>query len=271
MGWWIIGYDRYFRITKEEFDAYPADHTFIEQMVEAIVENRSSSGAYFDRFVFSEKPEENRTEESLEILKSRLPPKFAEFPDIDPLNPQNSGRVLASLPDYQYPKLMYYFVASGSHIIIASCIFSRLKPDEPEEWHIDQVVLPPRAIPWFVDTIESEVLKNPSEGGPSTDEFKWVVETIDGEKLKVSRSQILSDKPIEGASPVYELKIPREIDGLFSEVSYYYIFAYQLSTLSRLNKRGFALEFTFSDEFLFQHGMFDAFKRVAEMVRKGEV
>jgi len=161
-----------------------------------------------------------------------------QFPDIDPVNPQNSGRVLASIPEYERPNNIYYFIGTRSHIIIAGCEFKKMWDDEPAEWSIGQLVLPRRGIAWFVDTIENKFFKKPEEGGLSVDEFKWT-ETIDGEKLEVRRS--------------------------FGTVGYV------LSTLSRRTERGFALEFTFTDEFLFEHGMFDTFKRVAEIIRNGEV
>jgi len=162
-----------------------------------------------------------------------------EFPDIDPLNPQASGRLLASITSDERPEENYHFLAVGMHhIIIASCEFKSFRENEPPEWFVNQLVLPRRGIPWYVDTIENKFFKKPEEGGLSADEFKWT-ETVDGEKLQVARS--------------------------FGTVGY------TLSTLSRRDEDGFALEFTFTDEFLFEHGMFDAFKRVADLVRQGEL
>jgi len=161
-----------------------------------------------------------------------------QFPDIDPVNPQNSGRLLATISSDERAGKEYYFLSVRTQIIIANCEFKKFWENEPPEWFVNQIVLPRRGIPWFVDTIENKFFKKPEEGGLSADEFKWT-ETIDGEKLEVRRS--------------------------FGTAGYV------LSTLSRRDNLGFALEFTFTDEFLFEHGMFDTFKRVAEIIRKGEV
>jgi hypothetical protein len=161
-----------------------------------------------------------------------------QFEDIDPLAPQKSGRVLATHPSDEDPTKKYHLIAVDGYIIIAVCEFTRVVEDAPKEWFVSQIVVPKRGIPWFVDTLENKFFKTPAEGGLTADEFKWT-EEIDGERLEVRRS--------------------------FGTVGYV------LSTLSRRTERGFALGLTFTDEFLFEHAMYDVFKRVAARVRSGEV
>jgi hypothetical protein len=136
-----------------------------------------------------------------------------------------------------------FFLKKDNHIIIYSQKWMTLFGNT--ELAADQIEIPASAIQWIIDTIEIKFFKPPSEGGLPADKFHHK-ETIEGELLKINRGVATGGEGIGG---------------------------YRLLNLSRKKHTldTWNQEYAMPDPFLFEYGLMDFLKEIADKIKKGAV
>jgi len=167
-----------------------------------------------------------------------------ELEPLDKTAMDQDTRVVSSIPDPELPGNTYYFSIDGDHAILSE---SRYYIDPEGEWESEwlgsQLEFPKQGLPWFVDVIENRFLKDADEGGLPFGQYH-VTENVGGERLKVQRCFGLNHRRETG---------------------------FDLTTLDRRDRLKFPMSYSFTDVALFEKGLFDWFKGLAERIRRGEL
>ena len=168
-----------------------------------------------------------------------------KFELIDPNKPDNILELLGKLKNLVIKGKEHFFIKQNKHLLI----YSRKPYTDPDtnitELIENQIEIPLPAIRWIIDTIEIKFFKPPGQGGLPAEQFHWC-EVIEGEKLCIMRA---FDPTGEGL-PGYVL------DNLSR-------YGYISDTSNQ--------EFSFFDNFLFEHGLMNFLKEIAGKYERGEL
>ncbi|MGI1678133.1 MAG: hypothetical protein K6L75_05350 [Cellvibrionaceae bacterium] len=173
-----------------------------------------------------------------------------ELTNLNPNTLQDDARVVFSYAersgkfDYEY---FYFLIIDNDYAIWA---YRTFRPErtiqgeqEPETWLGGTLLeFPKQALPWFIKSIEEKFFKTEAEGGLKKGEFTYS-EIFNDEKMVVKRMFGL---------PGYALSN-------FARQSYAY------TTL----KSPQCAEFT--DQMLFDNGLFDQLKQLGEKIARGQL
>ena len=177
-------------------------------------------------------------------------PKLPEWPIIDPNNPPDGYLKVASAVDPEVPDSVWHFFVSGQHLIIVSKDWIQLDADDPGEFASEQYEYPIGAARWFVATLDRFFL-HPDHPNAVPRGAITIEEEVDGETLGVTR----------GAQYGSILKgIP----------------GYSLDNLNRFSHTTIRVStnwcqmFEMGDPWLFEEGLLDVFKDIAERHERGK-
>jgi len=105
-----------------------------------------------------------------------------------------------------------------------------------------QIEFPKRGLKWFLDTLENKFFKTEAEGGLPKGTFHYIG-TVDGERLKLRRAFNADGNGGGG---------------------------YAFITIDRKEPNSvWSKSYTFSDSLLFENGMIDIMKDIADKIEKG--
>ena len=176
-------------------------------------------------------------------------PKLPEWPIIDPDAPPEGYIKVVSVTDPESAKAPWHFFVSGSHLIIGKKMWVQFD-DDPGEFVFTQYEYPIGAARWFVTTLDRFFL-HPDHPNAVPRDAITIEEDVDGEMLGVTR----------GAQYGSVLKgIP----------------GYSLDNLNRFEHTSFGQGtnwcqmFEMGDPWLFEHGLLDVLKDIAERHERGE-
>ncbi|MFB2763405.1 hypothetical protein [Marinobacter shengliensis] len=177
---------------------------------------------------------------------SKLPP----WPFIDPENPPEGylkvGESLDQARSTYAPQLWYFFVYEGRLIIVKKEWIQF--DDEPGEYAIRQYEYPIAGARWFVDTVERFFL--PPDHPNAVPRGKLNVRgEVDGETLGVTRGTWYGGDHIPGYS--------------FDNLN-------RIEHSTVLPEGAYCQMFEMGDPWLFQDGLFDLFKEIAQRHENGE-
>ncbi len=160
-----------------------------------------------------------------------------EFDSIDPQTVANDPRMVASTINPDNAKKTFYLLIDEDYAILAMVGYS----DYFKKWQHYQLEFPKQGLPWFVDTIEQKFFAHSNDGGLPASKFH-VTEKFGEERLKVQRC--------------FGLKNRRET-------------GFDFTTVDRRDPK-ISKAYAFTDEALFEQGLFDWFKANAEKIRHGQ-
>jgi hypothetical protein len=167
-----------------------------------------------------------------------------QFNDIDPLTVSQHPNLIATLPDDEEDTKNFYFLLTDDYIIIATAKYFTNKRTGKSKWLHYQIEFPKQGLRWFLDTLEGKFFKTAAEGGLPKGTFNSEG-LVDGERLKLRRA---FDADGNGGG------------------------GYAFITLDRIdNYIGLAKSYTFSDALLFQYGMIDVMKDIANKIDLGQL
>ncbi|MGY0615887.1 hypothetical protein [Vibrio sp. FJH11] len=167
-----------------------------------------------------------------------------QFKDIDPLTVAQHPNLISTLPDNKQPTKTFYFLLVDDHIIICNATYFTNKRTGKSKWLHYQVEFPKHGLRWFLDTLEDKFFKTAAEGGLPKGTFNSEG-LVDGERLKLGRAF--------------------DADGNGNG-------GYAFITLDRIDSYiGLAKSYTFTDVLLFQHGMIDVMKDIANKIDLGQL
>ncbi|WP_051146582.1 hypothetical protein [Marinobacter daepoensis] len=177
-------------------------------------------------------------------------PKLPEWPIIDPENPPEGYAKIAHGTDKDRGDIPWDFFVTDKHLLLVSKELVQLDEDDPGEFVTEQYEYPLGAARWFVDTIARFFL-HPDHPKAVPRGAITVEEEVDGEMLGVTR----------GAQYGSVLKgIP----------------GYSLDNLNRYahttirTSDNWCQMFEMGDPWLFDQGLLDVFKGIAERHERGE-
>jgi hypothetical protein len=168
-----------------------------------------------------------------------------KFELIDPDKLDKGYVLLKKMDDPIFKDDELFFIKKEKHLIIYSREFFTNLKTKITELLADQIEIPLPAIRWIIDTIEIKFFKPPGQGGLPAEQFHWC-EIIEGEELCIMRA---FDPTGEGL-PGYDL-VNLNRYGYISDTS---------------NQ-----EFSFFDNFLFEHGLMNFLKEIAGKYERGEL
>jgi hypothetical protein len=172
---------------------------------------------------------------------------------LDLFNPSQPSAHQKVLRYFQSPQKEngydFYFVKDQEYLYIYTerlHEYPLTSPHRPGEKKLiaDQLEIPMSAIVWLIGVIEKKFSKPPEEGGVPASSISYC-ETIDGERLHVNRSMNAGCN-----HPGYTLT---NLD--------------RVSHITDVSKQSIS----FSDPWLFQNGLMEFFKDLAEKHDKGEL
>jgi len=167
------------------------------------------------------------------------------FAEIDPLTIKQHPDVVGSIVRYDKPEQTFYILLQDEYILIAVCDYFTNKRTKVSKWLTAQLEMPKAGLPWIVKTIENKFFKLSHEGGLPKGVFQYS-EFVEGEELGIDRLMGLGTKENSEAG-------------------------YEISTHSRLDEDDMSHYLNFTDSFLFDHGLLDLFKEVAQKIDSGEL
>lgn len=177
-------------------------------------------------------------------------PKLPEWPIIDPNTPPSGYLKVGSHIDKESDNVPWEFFVSGKHLIIVRKSFSKIDDSDPGEWVTEQFEYPTAGARWFVETIDRFFLHPDDPHAVPRGKFN-VRDDVMGETLGVTR----------GAQYGSILKgIP----------------GYSLDNLNRFRHSTLSVDdnkcqmFKMGDPWLFDDGLLDLFKDIAERHERGE-
>ena len=177
-------------------------------------------------------------------------PKLPEWPIIDPDSPPAGYLRVAKETNPEARKLQWHFFVVGSHLIIVGKKLVQLKENDPGKYVTSQYEYPIGAARWFVTTLDRFFL-HPDHPNAVPRGAITIEEEVDGETLGVTR----------GAQYGSMLKgIP----------------GYSLDNLNRFEHTSFGpgtnwcQMFKMGDPWLFEEGLLEVFKDIAERHERGE-
>jgi len=165
-----------------------------------------------------------------------------EFKEIDPLTVDKHPNLIAKLPDKTDVRNTFYFLLIDDYIIIADTKYFTYKSTGESKWLHYQIEFPKRGLKWFLDTLENKFFKTEAEGGLPKGTFHYIG-TVDGERLKLRRAFNADGNGGGG---------------------------YAFITIDRKEPNSvWSKSYTFSDSLLFENGMIDIMKDIADKIEKG--
>ena len=169
-----------------------------------------------------------------------------KFSNIDPNIVENDPRVVLKFTEYAEElgrDRFYFLLKDDDYLIWAGKTFSPAYDNHPSEWGGETFLeFPVSGLSWFINTIEQRFFKTEAEGGLEKGKFAYE-EEVSGERLCVSRMF---------GEPGYGFRN-------YSRDSYLW------------DDESEPQQADFSDELLFQKGLFDQFKTIAEKISRGEL
>lgn len=166
-----------------------------------------------------------------------------QFAEIDPLTVAQDPRVVASIRDDRNEYKTYYFLIDQDYMIITNATYFTNKRTGESKWLHYQIEFPKRGLQWFLDTLEFGFFRTEAEGGIPKGQFHDKTE-IDGERIKLGRA-FNADGNRGGG--------------------------YSFVTLDRKETYGLAKEYTFTDVFLFEHGLIQVLQEIAAKIKAGQL
>lgn len=167
-----------------------------------------------------------------------------KFPNTDPVNLLNDPRIIYEYKDFKAHKNDYnysFWLKEGEHLLWTKRGLGVSFDGSPREWvGGTELEIPKEGLSWFVNVIENKFLKTEAEGGLAKGQYGYE-EVINGEKLIVSRMF---------GTPGYSFRNHSRYSHLWDD-----------STDPQ--------DAMFTDEMLFDQGMFDEFKKLAEKIEQG--
>lgn len=173
-----------------------------------------------------------------------------QFPELDPMTVDQDPRVVGKIDDRPHPFApeiipTYYFLIDDNYLIIARTGFYL----PTKEWHIYQIEFPKWGLIWFLDSLLNRFTRTEAEGGLRKKQFDDEG-VVGGERLLLSRC--------------FGLRTGARNEGQTS--------GYKFATLDRKNEDGQrSRSHSFTDEYLFQDGMLDLMKEIAQKIQNGEL
>lgn len=167
-----------------------------------------------------------------------------QFPELDPMTIDQDSRVVGKIdkPHKFAPDVMetYYFLIDDNYLILALKDFYL----PTKEWMIDQIEFPKWGLIWFLDSLLNRFTRTEAEGGLRKNQLNDTG-VVGGEKLVLGRSFGLGK------------------DGRTS--------GYKFTTYDRETENGFPKSYSFTDKYLFEDGMLDLMKEIAQKIQNGEL
>lgn len=167
-----------------------------------------------------------------------------KFAEIDSINIKKNPFVVGSAVNPNKPEYTIYLLIKDDYLFIVDCGYFTNKRTKVSKWLTYQLEMPKAGLPWIVNTIENKFFKLSHEGGLPKDVYHYA-EVVDGEKLMIGRPMFLGTRENPEAG-------------------------YRISTNSR-KEYDTPKSLNFTDSFLFEHGLFDLFKDVAQKIESGEL
>ncbi len=173
-----------------------------------------------------------------------------KFPNTDPVNLLNDARIVFQSTTFIPRKNdndYLFWLKDGEYLIWAArSVFVYIDDNNVEvERRVvggTRLEIPKGGLSWFVNVIEDKFLKTEAEGGLAKSQYGYE-EVINGEKLIVSRMF---------GTPGYSFRNHSRHSHLWDD-----------STDPQ--------DAMFTDEMLFEKGMFDEFKKLAEKIEQGQI
>ncbi|MGY0615886.1 hypothetical protein [Vibrio sp. FJH11] len=166
-----------------------------------------------------------------------------QFKDIDPLTVSQHPNLIATLPDDEEEAKNFYFLLIDDYIIIATAKYFTNKRTKKSKWLHYQIEFPKHGLRWFLDTLEGKFFKTAAEGGLAKGTFNSEG-LVDGERLKLGRA---FNADGNGGGYAFITLDRKEPDSVWSK------------------------SYTFTDALLFQHGMIDVMKDIANKIDLGQL
>jgi hypothetical protein len=169
-----------------------------------------------------------------------------QFTNTDPNTIDDDSRIILKFyqPRFNGKGLDYYYLLKDDDYLlwVSKSLFHALNGN-PEEWLAGtDIEFPKQGLPWFIKSIEEKFMKTEAEGGLKKEAFTYS-EIINGEKLITLRWF---------GTPGYALA---------NDSRQSYIF-------KTIEKRQ---EFCFTDSMLFDHGLFEKLKKIADKISAGSL
>jgi hypothetical protein len=169
-----------------------------------------------------------------------------KFLDTDPVNLLNDPRIVYQYAEFKPHKNdndYSFWLKDGDYLLWAKRGLGVSFNEEPREWiGGTELEIPKEGLSWFVRMIEEKFLKSAAEGGLPKGQY-GCEEVINGERLIISRMF---------GTPGYSFRNHSRHDYLWDD-----------STDPQ--------EAMFTDEMLFEQGMFEDFKKLAEKIDQGDL
>ncbi len=167
-----------------------------------------------------------------------------QFKDIDPLTVAKHPNLIATVPDDEETTKNFYFLLIDDYIILATAKYFTNKITGRSKWLHYQIEFPKHGLRWFLDTLEGKFFKTAAEGGLRKGKFNDEG-IVDGERLKLRRA---FNADCEGGG------------------------GYAFITLDRKEPKSvWSKSYTFTDALLFEHGMIDTMKDIANKIDSGQL
>ncbi|CAE6940815.1 hypothetical protein ACOMICROBIO_FLGHMIGD_04044 [Vibrio sp. B1FLJ16] len=167
-----------------------------------------------------------------------------QFKDIDPLTVGQDPNLIATVPDDDEATKNFYFLLIDNYIILATAKYFTNKRTGKSKWLHYQIEFPKHGLRWFLDTLEGKFFKTAAEGGLPKGKFNDEG-VVDGERLKLGRA---FNADGEGGG------------------------GYAFITLDRKEPESvWSKSYTFTDALLFEHGMIDTMKDIANKIDSGQI
>lgn len=169
-----------------------------------------------------------------------------KFNDIDPNKVDDDPRVILRFPAHRESKIVgtgYFLLRDCDFLIWANKSFYPAMDGNPPCWVGGTLIeFPQKGLSWFINTIEQKFFKSEAEGGLKKGEFSYE-EEVAGERLVVARMF---------GKPGYAFRNYSRKDYLWDD-------------------ENDPQQASFDDEMLFEKGLFDKFKKIAEKIDKGDL
>lgn len=177
-------------------------------------------------------------------------PKLPESPIIDPASPPSGCLKIGHHIDKDRDSVPWDFFAGEGHLLIVSKVWVQFDEDEPGCYVTGQYEYPIAGVRWLIQTLNRFLLHPDHPDAVPRGKFN-VRSEVDGETLGITRGASYGDI-VEGV-PGYS----------FDNLSRFYHSTLRTST----NK---CQMFKMGDPWLFDYGLLDLFKEIAERHERGE-
>lgn len=179
-------------------------------------------------------------------------PKLPPWPFIDPESPPDGYLKVGESADRARTSgaliPIWHFFVSDQHLIIVKKVWIQLDESEPGQYSTRQYEYPITGARWFVDTVERFFLPPNHPNAVPRGEIT-IEESVDGEILGVTRGAWFGGEHIPGYS--------------FDNLN-------RIEHSTVLPEGAFCQMFEMGDPWLFEDGLFDLFKEIADRHERGE-